>query len=153
MSSPGDGYDVFTRHDGVIITLKYPVFHLENLHRLLQALWIQSRNITHNQSSSFSSVKVHFKLISQHRANKKWKCDLYFLVSELRHLTRSLHGDFELSAAGSFSVNFKICHFFHPQTLRLQTSARSSAGVRVAGCKDGSEGDVGCWLDWKMMLK
>lgn len=67
-------------------------------------------------------------------------------------LTGSLHGDFELSAAGSFSVNFKICHFFHPETLRLQTSARRSAGVWVTGCEDQSEGDKGHWLDWEIML-
>lgn len=61
VSSPGDAYDVFSSHDGVIITLKHPVFHLQNLHRLLQALWIQNKNITHNQCCSLCKVKVRFK--------------------------------------------------------------------------------------------
>lgn len=40
VSSPGDDDDVFSRRNGVIITLVYPALHLEDLHRLLQALWV-----------------------------------------------------------------------------------------------------------------
>lgn len=116
MSSPGDGYNVFPCHYWVVITLIQPVFHLKNLHWLLCALWIPNQNITCNQLSyRFENEKKN----------------LHPQVSGSCHLTWSLHSNFELSAAGSFGVNFKICHFFHPQTLWLQTSPWCSAGIWI----------------------
>lgn len=143
MTSPGDGYDVLSHHDGVIVTLINPVFHLNNLHRLLQAFWVQTKT-----SPSVPLVESGF--ISNRTTGLNHQTGL--------NLTWSLHSDFELSAAGSFSVNFKISHFFHPQTLRLETSARRPAGVRVTCCKDQSDnrrGPIRRWIrlgdDVKMM--
>lgn len=137
VSSPGDGYDVFSSYDGVIITLILPIFHLKNLQWLLQALWIQNKSISHDQCCWWN--------------HKRW---LVCLLSDYESLslTWSFYSDFELSAAGSFSVDFKISHFFHPHTLRLETPARCPAGIRVTGC-EGQVEDWGYWLDWKKILE
>lgn len=62
------------------------------------------------------------------------------MIIESSSRTWSLHSDFEVSAAGSFGVDFKICHFFYPQTLRLEAPAWRPAGVWVTGCKIGDTG-------------
>lgn len=43
VSPPGDGDQVSPSGDGVIITLIKAVFHLQDLDRLLQALWRQKK--------------------------------------------------------------------------------------------------------------
>lgn len=49
-------------------------------------------------------------------------------------LTGPLDGDFELSSAGSFGVNLKVCSLLHPQALWLKTTTLSSAEAGVTRC-------------------
>lgn len=60
MSSPGDGDDVLSCRDGVIITFKHSIFHLQHLHWLLHTLW---------RSNQISAWTVSNKDALQERIN------------------------------------------------------------------------------------
>lgn len=58
-------------------------------------------------------------------------------------LTGALDGHFELSSTGSFGVNLEVGRLLHPQALRLQAAALSSAQVGVTGCGETREFSCG----------